>query len=177
MNQQTFIWGSFCLLALGAALRWPVPTRRFLGGFFILMGLGVNLVYVLLDPAGFVSIGTDAPLLSAYGWAFSTLVAVWPIGFGVMLASYEVALGTMMIIGGRPGRWGLLGGIIFLVASTPLNTWTLPNLILAAALIAILLREAGPATADAAGSRSHARGRTAAPSEAAATSSQLGRIA
>ncbi|HEY3409975.1 MAG TPA: hypothetical protein VGK53_17530, partial [Propionicimonas sp.] len=34
-----------------------------------------------------------------------------------------------------------LAGITFLVASTPLSTWTLPNLILAAALIAILLRE------------------------------------
>lgn len=141
MNQQTIIWGSFCLLALGAALKWPALTRRFLGGFFIVMGLGVNLVYVLLDPAGFVSIGTDAPLMGVYAWAFSTLVALWPIGFGVLLASYEVALGTMMIIGGRPGRWGLLAGVTFLVASTPLSTWTLPNLVLAAALIAILRRE------------------------------------
>ncbi|HEY3547215.1 MAG TPA: hypothetical protein VGK17_14170, partial [Propionicimonas sp.] len=141
MNHQTIIWGCFCLVALGASLKWPTNTRRFLGGFFIVMGVGVNLVYVLLDPEGFVRIGTDARLLSFYAWAFSTLVALWPIGFGVILASYEVALGTMMIVGGRPGRWGLLAGITFLVASTPLSTWTLPNLILAAALIAILLRE------------------------------------
>lgn len=141
MNQQTIIWGSFCLLALGAALKWPAITRRFLGGFFIVMGLGVNLAYVLLDPAGFVGIGTDAPLLGVYAWAFSTLVVLWPVGFGVLLASYEVALGIMMIVGGRAGRWGLLAGIAFLVASTPLSTWTLPNVVLAAALIAILRRE------------------------------------
>jgi len=141
MNHQTIVWGSFCLLALGAALRWPVPSRRFLGGFFIVMGLGVNFVFVLLDPAGFVRIGTDAPLLGLYAWAFSTVVAVAPVVLGVTLATYEVALGTMMIIGGRPGGWGLLAGIAFLVASTPLSTWTLPNLILAAALTVILLRE------------------------------------
>ena len=155
MNQQTIIWGSFCLLALGAALKWPAPTRRFLGGFFIVMGLGVNLVYVMLDPAGFVGIGTDAPLLGVYAWAFSTLVALWPVGFGVILASYEVTLGTMMIVGGRPARWGLLAGITFLVVSTPLNTWTLPNAILAAALVAILLRE--PAYATPANSASRAK--------------------
>lgn len=146
MNHQTIVWGSFCLLALGAALRWPVPTRRFLGGFFIVMGLGVNLVYVLLDPAGFVRIGTDAPMLDVYAWAFSTVVVVAPVVLGLTLAIYEVALGTMMIIGGRPGQWGALAGIAFLIASTPLSTWTLPNLILAAALTVILLKEPRPAT-------------------------------
>lgn len=141
MNQQTIIWGGFCLIALGAALRWPQPTRRFLGGFFIVMALGVNLVYVLLDPAGFVSIGTHEPLLGLYAWAFSTVVALSPITLGVTLAAYELALGTCMIIGGRPARWGLLAGIAFLIASTPLSTWTLPNLILAGALLVILRRE------------------------------------
>lgn len=141
MNEQTIIWGIFCLLALAAAILWPRPTRRFLGGFFILMALGVNLVYVLLDPAGFVAIGTDAPLLGFYDWAFSTIVAVSPITLGITLAIYELALGTCMIIGGRAARWGLLAGIAFLVASTPLSTWTLPNLILAAAMLVILRRE------------------------------------
>ncbi len=161
MNQQTIIWASFCVLALGAALRWPVLTRRFLGGFFILMGLGVNLVYVLLDPEGFVRIGTDAPLLGVYGWAFANIVALWPIALGVILASYEVALGTMMIMGGRAGRWGLLAGITFLVVSTPLSTWTLPNLVLAAALVSILVREPAHDTSDE--SRPPAKGRRARP--------------
>jgi len=144
MNHQTLVWGSFCLLAFATALFWPVPTRRVLGGFFIVMGLAVNLVYVLVDPAGFVRIGTAAPLLDVYAWGFSTVVALAPVALGVTLATYEVALGTMMIIGGRPGRWGLLAGIAFLLASTPLSTWTLPNLVLAAALMVILLKQARP---------------------------------
>ncbi len=145
MNQQTIIWGIFCLLALGAALLWPRLSRRVLGAFFIVMALGVNFVFVLVDPAGFVRIGTDAPLLDFYAWAFSTVVAISPITLGVLLAAYELTLGTCMIVGGRPARWGLLAGIAFLVASTPLSTWTLPNLILAGALVAILWREPEPA--------------------------------
>lgn len=141
MNQQTIIWGIFCLLSLGAALLWPRLSRRVLGAFFIVMALGVNFVFVLVDPAGFVRIGTDAPLLDFYARAFSTVVAISPITLGVLLAAYELTLGTCMIVGGRPARWGLLAGIAFLVASTPLSTWTLPNLILAGALVAILWRE------------------------------------
>ncbi len=159
MNQPTIIWGTFCLLALAAAILWPQPTRRFLGGFFILMALGVNLVYVLLNPAGFVAIGTDAPLLGFYAWVFSTIVALSPITLGITLATYELALGTCMIIGGRPARWGLLAGIAFLVASTPLSTWTLPNLILAGALLVILRREPGNlADTTPAGGTSHTSG-------------------
>lgn len=165
MNQQTVTWGTFCLVALAAALARPTLTRRLLGGFFILMGLGVNLAFVLLDPAGFVSIGTDAPLLGLYEWGFANVVALAPIVLGVFLAVYEVALGTAMLVGGRAGRWGLAAGVAFLLASTPLSTWTLPNLILAAALVAILLREPSPSLPD--GSTSLPRRRTAAANPAA----------
>ena len=148
MNQQTVIWGTFCLVALAAALARPTLTRRLLGGFFILMGLGVNLAFVLLDPAGFVSIGTDAPLLGLYEWGFANVVSLAPIVLGMFLAVYEVTLGTAMLVGGRAGRWGLAAGVAFLLASTPLSTWTLPNLILAAALVSILLREPSPTRPD-----------------------------
>lgn len=102
---------------------------------------------------------TDAPLLGIYAWAFSTIVAVSPVTLGITLAIYELALGTCMIIGGRAARWGLLAGIAFLVASTPLSTWTLPNLILAAALLVILRREPGSVAATtSAGGISHTNG-------------------
>lgn len=139
--RETMIWACFCLLALGAAVRRPTLTRRFLGGFFLVMALGVNVLYVLLDPAGFVRIGTDGPLLGIYSWTFSHLVAISPVAFGLALAAFEVAAGILMICGGRAGRWGLVGGIGFLVLSTPLGIWTLPNLILACALLAILRRD------------------------------------
>ncbi len=151
MNLQTTIWAGFCLIALVAAIRWPSLSRRVLGGFFLLMALGVNVVYVLLDPAGFVHIGTDAPLLAVYAWGFEKVVAISPVAFGLLLAGYEITVGVLMLIGGRFGRLGLAGGILFLVLSTPLNTWTLPNLVLAAALTTILVREPAPRSTSAAG--------------------------
>ena len=141
MNTQTMIWAGFCLIALVAALRWPRLSRRFLGGFVLLMAVGVNVVYVLLDPAGFVHIGTDAPLLAGYAWAFENVVAISPVTFGLLLAGYEITVGILMLIGGRVATLGLAGGILFLVLSAPLNAWTVPNLILAAALATILVRE------------------------------------
>ena len=43
---------------------------------------------------------------------------------------------------------GLLAGIAFLVVSAPLSTWTLPNLVLAAALLVMLRREHRPEPSD-----------------------------
>jgi uncharacterized membrane protein YkgB len=144
MNEQTIIWSIFCLVALALALWQPRLTRRLLGGFFVLMALGVNVSLALRDPAWFVHLGTDSPLLPVYAWGFAHLVAVAPAAFGIAIAAYEVLVGVLMMAGGPRSRWGLAGGILFLVLSAPLSSWTVPNLILAAALAAILLREPRP---------------------------------
>jgi hypothetical protein len=42
---------------------------------------------------------------------------------------------------GRQAKWGLLGGIAFLLAITPLGVWTLGNPIMALALAYLLTKE------------------------------------
>ncbi len=148
MIQQTVVWAAFCLVALGVAVRWPRPGRVGLGLFFVVMALGVNVIYVLLSPHGFVTLGTDAPLLPVYEWVFAHVVSASPVVFGLAVAGYEIAVGVLMIRGGRASVWGLRGGIAFLVASSPLGPWTLPNLVLAAALVVILRQQAGITVAD-----------------------------
>lgn len=138
MNQQTMVWAACCLIAVGVAVLWPRAARRGFGAFFILMALGVNVMTAILAPAGFVGLGADAPLLRPYAWAFENLVAAAPVMFGLIVAAYEVLVGILMIRGGRAGQWGLWGGIAFLVVSSPLSTWTLPNLVFAAALAIVL---------------------------------------
>jgi hypothetical protein len=148
MMQQTAVWAAFCLTFLAAATRWPHRTRLVSGAFFLVMALGVNIGYALLDPDGFVRLGTDAPLLPPYAWTFSHVVSLAPATFGVAIAAYEITAGWLMLHRDH-ARWGLLAGISFLVLSAPLGPWSLPNLILAAALMMILRqvsREA--ATAD-----------------------------
>ena len=141
MVQQTIVWAAFCLVALGLALWRPDAGRLVLGIFFIIMAVGVNVVFVLAAPDGFVDLGTSAPLLSPWGWVFEHVVAKAPAVFGLLVASYEVTIGLMMMKGGQWGSLGLVGGIVFLLVIAPLGPWTVPNLIMAAALGAILLRD------------------------------------
>ena len=141
MVQQTIIWAAFCLVALGLALWRPGAGRRALGIFFIIMAVGINVVFVLAAPDGFVDLGTSAPLLPPYEWVFEHVVARAPAVFGLLVASFEVTVGLLMIRGGQWGSVGLLGGIVFLLVIAPLGPWTVPNLIMAAALGAILLRD------------------------------------
>ncbi len=47
----------------------------------------------------------------------------------------------MMLSKDKYVKWGLIGGILFLIAITPLGTWTLANPILAVALAYLLTKE------------------------------------
>lgn len=156
MLQQTLVWAVVCLAALGLCLWRPSLGRVVLGVFFIVMAIGVNVVYVLVAPDGFVKLGTNAPLLPFYEWVFDHIVVEAPAAFGLLIAAFEITVGLLMV---KDSRWtdlGLIGGIVFLVAITPLGPWTLPNLIMAAALGVILWRRrtgsapglGGPAVVD-----------------------------
>lgn len=144
MVQQTIVWAAFCLVALGLALWRPGAGRLALGVLFISMAVGVNVVFVLAAPDAFVDLGTSAPLLSPWGWVFEHVVAKAPAVFGLLVASYEVTIGLMMMKGRKWGSLGLVGGIVFLLVIAPLGPWTVPNLIMATALGAILLRDPRP---------------------------------
>lgn len=143
MLQQTVVWGAVCLAALALCLWRSNLGRIVIGAFFIVMALGVNVVFVLVDADGFVKLGTNAPLVPFYEWVFEHIVAKAPAAFGLLVAAFEIAVGLLLLMGGRRIRWGIIGGIVFLVAITPLGPWTLPNLIMAAALGVILWRYKG----------------------------------
>lgn len=122
-----------------------------MGLFFLTMAVGVNLTLVLVSPEQFVALGAGAPLLEPYRWFFGSVVALAPALFGLLAAAYEAAVGLMVLSGGRRARWGLLGGIVFLVGTTPLGVWTLANPVMALALVALVKAEPGnsPAGRDA----------------------------
>jgi ABC-type transport system involved in cytochrome c biogenesis permease component len=140
MAQQTIIWAAICLVALGLALWRPAAGRLVLGLFFITVAVGVEAVFVLASPDGSLDLDTTAPLLSPW-WVLERVVARAPATFSLLVASYGVAIGLMMVKGGRWGSLGLAGGIVLLLIVAPLCPWTVPGLILAAALGVILLRD------------------------------------
>lgn len=106
MLQQTLIWTIVCLSAVGLCLRRPALGRVVLGGFFIVMAIGVNVVFVLVAPDGFVKLGTDAPLVPLYQWVFEHVVASAPALFGLLVAAFEITVGLLMIKGGKADGLG-----------------------------------------------------------------------
>ena len=139
----TIVFTALCLAALGFALWRPDAGRLALGLFFIVMAVGVNVVVVLASPDGLLDLDRTAPLLSPW-WVFEQVVAKAPATSSLLVASYGVATGLMMMKGGRRGSLGLAGGIVLLLVIAPLGPWTVPSLILAVALGAILLRDPRP---------------------------------
>jgi hypothetical protein len=119
----------------------PHVGRVFVGVFFLIMAVAVNVVLVLVAPEQFVALGTDAPIVSLYEWFFENVIALAPPLFGLLAAAYEITVALTMLNKGRYVKWGLIGGIAFLLAITPLGVWTLGNPIMAVALAYLLTKE------------------------------------
>jgi hypothetical protein len=69
------------------------------------------------------------------------VVALAPPLFGLLAATYEITIALLMLSKGRYARWGLIGGIVFLIGITPLGDWTLANPVMAVAMAYLLTRE------------------------------------
>jgi hypothetical protein len=139
--QQLTTFALFGLLVVILCLLRPGAGRVFMGLFFLIMAIGVNVVLVLVAPDRFVALGTDAAIIPLYEWFFENVVAVAPPLFGVLAAAYEITIALLMLSQGRYVRWGLIGGIAFLIGITPLGVWTLANPILAVAIAYLLRKE------------------------------------
>ncbi len=137
--EQLIPWTGFCLAVLVLCLVKPGAGRIFLGLFYLVMAVGINVVLVVVAPDQFVALGTSAPLVPLYHWFFAEVVTLSPILFGLLAAAYEIAVGLLLLARGRAVTWGVIGGSVHLIGITPLGVWTLANPFMALAL-AVLLR-------------------------------------
>ena len=55
-------WSVFCALVLLLCLIRPHAGRVFVGVFFLIMAVAVNVVLVLVAPEQFVALGTDTAI-------------------------------------------------------------------------------------------------------------------
>ena len=139
--QQLIPSAVFMLAVLVLCLIRPKAGRIFLAIFFLIMALGVNVVLVVIAPDQFVALGTEDALIPLYRWFFENVIALAPPFFGLLAAAYEITIALLMLSKGRYARWGLIGGIIFLIGITPLGVWTLANPVMAVAMAYLLTRE------------------------------------
>jgi hypothetical protein len=139
--QQLITFALFSLLVLLLCLVRPGAGRIFMGIFFLVMAIGVNVVLVLVAPNLFVALGTNDAIIPLYEWFFENVVALAPPLFGLLAAAYEITIALMMLSKDKYVKWGLIGGLVFLIGITPLGVWTLANPILALTLAYLLTRE------------------------------------
>lgn len=85
--------------------------RQVVGGLFLTTG-GVHLGLVAADP-GFYRHFADAGLFPFVREGWQDVVMASPAVWGLLLMAGEIALGTLLLVGGRAARWGWCGVIAF----------------------------------------------------------------
>lgn len=138
--QGLIIWGVFTLAVAVFCFWKPQPARVFVGLFFAAMGLGVNGMFVLTNPQGFVDFAANAPI-PAYRDIGLALVEPNPRAFGLFMLVFEVAVSLLILSRGRYVKLGLGGAVLFLLGITPLGKEELPNVILAAGMASLLTHQ------------------------------------
>jgi hypothetical protein len=98
----------------------PKLGRAICGGFFLLMGLGVNLPLAIIDPTLFALAGARA-LLPVYRWFFTDILMRTPLPFVIALIAIEVTIGVLILSRGKAVRLGLLGACLFCLFITPVG--------------------------------------------------------
>jgi len=107
--QQLITSAVLSLLVLILCVLRPNAGRIFLGLFFLVMAIGVNVVLVFVAPDQFVALGTNDAIVPLYRWFFENVVALAPPLFGSLAAAYEVAIALLMLSKRRHAKWGLIG--------------------------------------------------------------------
>jgi hypothetical protein len=126
-------WLTFVIMVFIFCIIKPNAARIFIGLFFLVMAIGINIVTVLIAPESYIEMGKNS-FIPFYRWVFMNIIAQNPALFVLPIAACQIILAFLMLSKKRYVKIGLIGGIIFLVAITPLGVETLPNIILAGAL-------------------------------------------
>jgi len=132
--ERAIPWGVFVVLMTAACFWRPRAMRVVVGVFFALMGLGVHGAFIATQPDGYIEFARQALIPFYAELAETVVVGLSPVVFGALMLVFEVMLALLILSRGKRVQAGLLLGIGFLVAITPLGIEVLPNAILAVGL-------------------------------------------
>ncbi len=110
----------------------PNTGRIVLGFFFIVMGLGINLTFVLTNPNFIAEYGSSA-WLPLYRILTERIIAVNPLLFGILLIIFEIIMGCFLLSKGIWVKLGLIGTMIFVLMLVPI---ALEQIVWAAVIVA-----------------------------------------
>jgi hypothetical protein len=105
-------------------------VRRFVGGFYLTMA-GVNLGIIFADPETYRHFADDS-YLAFVTQQWQDIVMANPSLWGLLLAIGEIALGSLLLVGGRAARIGWVGVFVFhvllMLFGLGIWFWSLPVL-------------------------------------------------
>ena len=123
---EKIIWSiGFVVFVIVLCIVKPKIGRVFLGIFYLIMAIGINIVNAFTDPQPTVQMG-EASLLALYRILFSDVVSKAPVFFILMVALFQISMGLLILSNHRRVKIGLTGATIFLILITPFGTVQLP---------------------------------------------------
>ena len=98
----------------------PNAGRIFLGLFFLVMAIGVNGSFTFTNPQAYVEYASGG-LIPIYRDIALTIVKLNPMLFGLLLMSFEIAMGLLLLHKKKSVKIGLIGTMVFLIGIAPLG--------------------------------------------------------
>jgi len=138
---EKIIWSiGFVLVVIILCLVKPNMGRIFLGIFYLIMAIAINMVNAVTNPQSTVQMG-EASLLELYRILFSEIVSKAPAFFILAIALFELIMGLLILTKHKKVKVGLIGTSIFLILITPFGYIQLPWLGIAAIQFYLLRKD------------------------------------
>lgn len=138
---EKIIWSiGFVLVIIILCLVKPNMGRIFLGIFYLIMAIAINMVNAVTNPQSTVQMG-EASLLELYRILFSEIVSKAPAFFILVIALFELIMGLLILTKHKKVKVGLIGTSIFLILITPFGYIQLPWLGIAAIQFYLLRKD------------------------------------
>lgn len=135
---EKIIWSiGFVLIVIILCIVKPNIGRIFLGIFYLIMAIGINIVNAITNPQSTVQMG-EASLLDFYKTIFSDIVAKAPVFFILLIALFQMTMGLLVLNKHKNVKLGLIGTTIFLILITPFGDIQIPWLGIAAIQLYLL---------------------------------------
>lgn len=137
MDEKIILSIVFVSLVILLCIVKPNAGRIFLGFFYLIMAIGVNLINAVNNPLSTVQMGADS-LLPFYRTFFSEVVSVAPALFIILVAVFQISMGLLILSKNNNVKVGLIGTSFFLVCITPFGVIQIPWLGIAAVQLFLL---------------------------------------
>lgn len=103
----------------------PNAGRIVLGIFFLVMAFGVNGSFTFGNPQAYLDYAKGA-MIPLYRDLALSVISISPVAFGILLMTFEITMGLLILHKQKSVKIGLAGTMLFLAGMAPLSWLQLP---------------------------------------------------